>query len=88
MILFDEHNGYLCLAPEEHEVAKFTLPDLPAKAQVVFKFGAQGQGYWNNELFIAQVETAIKIAEFKSPKTHNTLVFLFDQSSMHMLTIH
>jgi len=32
----DEHNGYLCLAPEEHEVAKFTLPDLPAKAWVVF----------------------------------------------------
>ena len=49
-----------------------TLPGLPAKAWVVFKFGAQGQGYWNNKLFIAQVETAIKIAEFKYPKTQNT----------------
>jgi len=42
---FIDHNGYLYLAPEEHEVAKLTLPGFPAKAWVVFKFGAQGQGY-------------------------------------------
>ena len=58
-----KHNGYLCLAPEEHDIAKLTAPDLPAKGQVVFKFGAQGQGYWINELFIDQVEATIKIAE-------------------------
>lgn len=60
-----------------------SFPDLPAKARVIFKFGAQGQGYWNNELFITQVQNAINIAEFKYPKTQNTLVFLFDQSSGH-----
>ena len=79
----DEYGGYLSLAPEEHEIAKLTYPDLPAKARIVFKFGAQGQGYWNNELFIDQVQTAINIAEFKYPKTQNTLAFLFDQSSGH-----
>ena len=79
----DEHGGYLHLSPEEHEIAKFTKPDLPNKARVAFKFGAQGDGYWNNELFMAQVKTAMSIAEFKYPKTHNTIVFLFDQSSGH-----
>ena len=79
----DEHAGYLHLSPEEHEIAKLSMPDIPDKARIVFKFGAQGDGYWNNELFIAQVKTAMSIAEFKYPKTHNTLVFLFDQSSGH-----
>ena len=40
----DEHEGYLHLFPE-HEIAKFTKPDLPNKARIVFKFGAQGDGY-------------------------------------------
>jgi len=60
----DEQNGYLCLAPEEHEVAKLNLPDLPAKVWVVFSLVHKIR---SNELFIAQVETAIKIAEFKYP---------------------
>ena len=49
----------------------------------MFKFSAQGDGYWNSEFFMAQVETAMSIAEFKCPKTHNTVVFLCDQSSRH-----
>ena len=79
----DEHGGYLCLNPEEQEVAKLSQPDLPSAARVLFKFGAQGDGYWNNEHFISQVSTAIKIAEFKYPPSNNTIVFLFDQSSGH-----
>ena len=63
----EEHGGYLQLAPAEHELAKLSMPDLPAKAHVILKFGAQGDGYWNNELFIQQVKVAIKIAEFKYP---------------------
>ena len=59
------------------------MPNSPSKVQVVFKFGSQGDGYRNNELFINQVKTAINIAEFKYLKTQNTLVFLFDQSSGH-----
>ena len=49
------------------KIAKFTKPDLPNKARVVFKFGTQGDGYWNNELFMARVKTAMSIAEFKYP---------------------
>lgn len=79
----DEHSGFLCLSSEEHELAKLSQPNLPQTARILFKFGAQGDGYWNNEHFISQVETAIKIAEFKYPPSDNTLVFLFDQSSGH-----
>jgi len=79
----EEHGGYLQLSPEEHELAKLSVPDLPSKARIAFKFGSQGDGYWNNELFIEQVKTAISIAEFKYPKVQNTLAFLFDQSSGH-----
>ena len=79
----EEHHGYLQLSPEEHKLAKLSVPNLPPKARVVFKFGLQSDGYWNNELFIDQVKTAMRIAEFKYPITQNTLVFLFDQSSGH-----
>ena len=79
----EEHGGYLQLTTEEHEVAKLSEPNLPLKARVVFKFGSQGDGYWNNELFINQVKSAISIAEFKYPKEQNTIMFLFDQSSGH-----
>ena len=41
----EEHGGYLQLAPGEHEIAKVSMPDLPQKACVIFKFGAQGDGY-------------------------------------------
>ena len=79
----EEHHGYLQLSPEEHKLAKLSVPNLPPKARVVFKFGSQSDGYWNNELFIDQVKTAMRIAEFKYPITQNPLVFLFDQSSGH-----
>jgi len=79
----DEHSGFLCLSSEEKQVAKLSQPNLPHTARVVFRFGAQGDGYWNSDHFIAQVEKAMQIAEFKYPATDNTLVFLFDQSSGH-----
>ena len=79
----DEHCGFLRLSAEEYEITKLAQPDLPAAARVLFKFGAQGDGYWNSEHFIAQVKVALKIAEFKYPSSDNYLVFLFDQSSGH-----
>ena len=72
----EEHGGYLQLAEEEHEIAKISMPNIPKKAREIFKFGAQGDGYWNNELFIKQVKIAMSIAEFKYPKDQNTLLFL------------
>ena len=71
------------LTTEEHEVARLSQPNLPLKARVVFKFCSQGDGYWNNELFINQVKSEISIAEFKYPKEQNTIMFLLDQSSGH-----
>ena len=56
----DEHSGYLCLSPEDQEVAKISHADLPAAARTIFKFGAQGDGYWNIDHFLSQVNTAIK----------------------------
>ena len=53
------------------------------EARIIFKFGALGDGYWNSDRFISQVEDAIKIAEFKYPASRNNPVFLFDQSSGH-----
>ena len=64
-------------------LAKLAHPNLSIEARVVFKFGAQGDGYWNSDHFIAQVENAIKIAEFKYPASDNDFIFLFDQSSGH-----
>ena len=42
------------------------LQDINAgPARVIIKFGAQGEGYWNNdELFIKQVKVVMSIAEF------------------------
>ena len=71
-----EHSGYLYLSVEEQEVAKVSHPDLyhaPA-ARTNFKFGAQRDAYWNNEHFISQMNTAIKVAEFKYPHSNNNIV--------------
>jgi len=79
----DENCGFLHLSPEEQQVAKLSHPTLPNVARVIFKFGTQGDGYWNSEHFISQVDKAVKLGKFKYPLTDNTLVFLFDQSSGH-----
>jgi len=46
----------------------------------ISQFGAQGDGYWNNEHFIAQLRNTIKIAEFQYPLSGYDVVFLFDHS--------
>ena len=71
------------LAPIEHTIAKLAHPYLPKESIVVLKFRAQGDGYWNSNHFIAQLENAIKIAKFKYPASDNDLFFLFDQTSGH-----
>ena len=51
----------------------FPEPDIPASARIIFKFGpkAMGTGIIN----FSQVNTSIKLAEFKYPPTNNTIVF-------------
>ena len=68
----------------------FPEPNIPASARIIFKFGAQGDAYWNNKIFISQINTAIKIAEFKYPPMNNIVVFLFaiDQSLRQCVFAH
>ena len=84
----EEHGGYMQLAPDEHEIAKVSMPDLPQKAHVIFKFGAQGDGYWNNELFIKQVKVAMNIAEYKYPKNQNFFFLTKVLGTVHILMMY
>ena len=52
-------------------------------AHVLFKYGAEKEGYWNSNRFMANIKNAVAMAEFKYPPEKNTLVFIFDQSSCH-----
>lgn len=55
-LLMNMEDTYVSLTHEEHEVAKCLYLTFQKKpVWYVFKFGAQGQGYWNTELFISQV---------------------------------
>ena len=38
-------------------------------------------GYWNNELFMEQMEVAVKVAEAKYPPRAFNHVWIFDHSS-------
>jgi len=59
----DEFNGLLSLTTEEFERGKLEYSDLKQKAHVLLKYGAEGEGYWNSDKFIAQVENVIKIVK-------------------------
>ena len=78
-----EHDGFLSLTDEEHAQAKVKYPAIPKSARVLFKYGAQAEGYWNYEKFLIQVANAIQISETIYPKEKYSLVFILDQSSGH-----
>ena len=50
---------------------------------MLLKYGAEKEGYWNSDQFMANIKDAVSITEFKYPPEKNTLVFIFDQSSCH-----
>ena len=79
----DEFNGLLSLTREEFERGKLEYPDLKQKARVLLKYGAEGEGYWNSEKFIAQVENVVKIVKVKYPRESYDVIWLFDHSSGH-----
>ena len=78
-----EHHGYLKFTKEEFEEVKMHDFCIPKEARVLFKYGAQTEGYWNCEKFINQVKDAVKIAEVMYPTETHSLAFIFDQSSGH-----
>lgn len=79
----DEFNGLLSLTTEEFERGKLVYPDLKQKARALLKYGAEGEGYWNSDKFIAQVENVIKIVKIKYPMELYDVIWLFDHSSGH-----
>lgn len=54
---------------------------LPNSSTVFFSYGKAEEGYWNNELFLAQMKVAIKMHEHLFPGTQ--AVFQLDHSSGH-----
>ena len=79
----DQHSGFLRLTDEEHALATAANPDFPKTARTLLEYGADKEGYWTGDKFMANVERAAKIAEFKYRSDKNTVVWLFDQSSCH-----
>ena len=79
----DEFNGLLSLTSEEFERGKLEYPNLKRKARALLKYGADGEGYWNSDKFIAQVEDVIKIVKVKYPREMYNVFWFFDHSSGH-----
>ena len=79
----EEHGGFLKLTDEEFERAKTTNPAIVQNARQLLEYGAEKEGYWTGDRFMAQVENAVNIADFKYDKDRYTVVWLFDQSSCH-----
>ena len=79
----DQHNGFLCLTDEEHALATATDPDFPKAARELLEYGAAKEGYWTGQKFMANVQKAARIAEFKYKPDKHTIVWLFDHSSCH-----
>ena len=78
-----EHDGLLKLSDAELEIARCDNITINQQARQILYYGTASEGYWTSEKFLAQVNSAIAIAEFKYPKESNTLVWLFNQSSCH-----
>ena len=80
----DEKNGYLCLTQEEYVRARQSDPSIQMEARSLFEYGEAKEGYWTCDKFIVQMKKAIKIAEFKYPKSDGWRhVWIFDHSSCH-----
>ena len=79
----DQHSGFLRLTDEEYELARATDPSFPKQARALLEYGADRDGYWTGDKFMANIKDAARIAEFKYPSDRFTVVWLFDHSSCH-----
>ena len=80
---YSEYHGLLHLSIEEYREASKNASSIRMCAREMIKFSAAGEGYWNNQRFLKQMDRAIKIAKIKYPCGKFTIVRLFDQSSGH-----
>jgi hypothetical protein len=75
--------GELEFSPQEHEQYKLLNPGkpLPATARVCIDPGKNADGYWNNEMMMAQLGTAVDIFEQLHPSCIG--LWVFDHSTGH-----
>ena len=74
-----ERDGYLAIPDALYETVKQHDPTVPQSVRVIFEYGKNHDGYWNNELFMEQMEM-VKVAEPKYPLKH---VRIFDHLCGH-----
>ena len=56
----DQHSGFLRLSDEEHALATATDPDFPKEARALLEYGADKEGYWTGEKFMANVQQGLQ----------------------------
>ena len=65
-----EFEGFLVLSPAQFEEAKTSDPSITNPyARKFLEYGESKEGYWTRDRFMAQMEKAVRIAEYKYPKT-------------------
>lgn len=73
----NELDGYLALTDEEYHKEDPTFP----RARQLLAYGENHEGYWTCDKFISQLEVAVKICEYKYPKSDGwKWIWVFDQS--------
>ena len=61
----EEREGYLALTSEQYDQAKLSDPHFPFQACQLLEYGDSKEGYWTSKRFMQQMETAVRIADFK-----------------------
>lgn len=80
----EEKGGFLGLTFQDFEEAKKEDPRFPFQARQFLEYGEGREGYWTSEYFMKQMETAVRIADFKYPRSEGwRCCWIFDHSSCH-----
>ncbi len=61
----EQQGGFLRLMDTEAIRAGASFPKT---ARVLLEYGAEKEGYWNSDRFMANIKDAVAIAEFKYPR--------------------
>ena len=65
----EERQGYRALSDLIHSAHLEKDATMPQSARVLFEYGQNRDGYWDNNLFMEQMNAALKVAEAKYPKS-------------------
>ena len=57
----DQHNGYRRLTDTEFAVGKTADPQMVQMVRTLLEYGAEREGYWTSEKFMANIKNAVKI---------------------------